>query len=61
MPVLSLTSSVAMRCVLAEFLAGVLVSGWVISLVGLVREAGLRPRLPNVSFRPLSFDGGSVL
>ena len=39
------------RCAVAEFLAGVVVSGWVISWLGLRREATLRPRLPKVSRR----------
>ena len=36
---------------MAEFLAGVVVSGWVISFVGLRREATLPPRLPKVRQR----------
>ena len=39
------------RCVVAEFLAGVVVSGWVISWLGLRREATLRSRLPKVPQR----------
>ena len=39
------------RLEVAEFLAGVVVSGWVISWVGLRREATLRSRLPKVPQR----------
>lgn len=34
---------------MAEFLAGLVVSGWVISWVGMRREAVLRSRLPRLA------------
>ena len=36
---------------MAEFLAGLVVSGWGISLLGMGREAAQRPRLPRVNSR----------
>ena len=52
MPVTPLTSVVLNRHPLVEFLGGLLVSGWVISLVGLGREAWLRRCAPKLNNWP---------
>ncbi len=52
MPVLPLSSAQTPLSNLAEFLGGILVSGWVISAVGLWRESQLRRRSIKVKVRP---------
>ena len=52
MPVLPLSSALIPLSNLAEFLGGILVSGWVISAVGLWRESQLRRSSIKVQARP---------